>query len=88
MGQFNLYMFTCTYTHTHTGEDVVIGFQQTSYMFSEGSTVTVCIEVFNGTIGNRTFTVNYQTSDGTATCKLHALWNVTTVVMKNMLVFF
>ena len=55
----------------YAGEDVVIGFEQPSYTVGEGDgTVTVCTRVLSGTIGNRTFTVDYETVNDVAMGKI------------------
>ena len=56
---------------TIAGEEVVFGFVEPSYTVNEGDgTVIVCAQIFSGTIGNRTFIVDFQTNDGAAVCKL------------------
>ena len=55
-------------TQYYAGEDVVIGFESSSLTIEEGDgTAVICAQVTSGTLGNRTFTVNYQTSDDAAT---------------------
>ena len=52
----------------YVDEDVVIGFKSSSYTVDEGDgTITICAQVISGTIGSRTFTVEYQTGSGAAT---------------------
>ena len=54
-----------------TGEDVVFGFENSSYTVNEDDGfLTVCARVSSGTIGNRTFIIDVQTNDNEAMCKL------------------
>ncbi len=59
---------TMSLPYTVSPPHVTIGWQQTSYTTTEGSTTVVCAQVLPGlgTIGSRTFQVDYQAQNSQA----------------------